>query len=237
PADKGFVENSLGRRYDLADAVFLGEGPDGVVYVDDDIPVKKDDPDWSFCVGHIIHGDRPNLDKGSPVILQVDNSYRFKLSRAHSASHVMSFALNKSLVPRWRRGFPLVDDMGSPNFDAAAIEKSVISPLLSTDCYRLGRSLRRRGFTIEGLKDDIGFHEKEINRLIDEWLQNDSPVSIKSDGDHLTSDKYWSAVLGGVEVGMRCGGTHVSRLSEIGTIIVNLDIQDDETLIITTSVR
>ncbi|MDR3354152.1 MAG: hypothetical protein LBO21_03880, partial [Synergistaceae bacterium] len=31
PADKGFVENSLGRRYDLADAVFLGESPDGEV--------------------------------------------------------------------------------------------------------------------------------------------------------------------------------------------------------------
>jgi alanyl-tRNA synthetase len=149
----------------------------------------------------------------------------------------MSFALNKSLAARWRREVQPFDDMGSPNFDAVAMEKSSISPLLCTDCYRIGKSLRRRGFTTEGLKDDIGFYEENINRLIGEWLRIDAPVRIESEGDHLTSPKYWSTTLDGVEVGMPCGGTHVSRLSEIGTVIVNLNIPDDETLIITTSVR
>ncbi|MDR1481697.1 MAG: hypothetical protein LBI74_03635 [Synergistaceae bacterium] len=237
PADRGFIENSLGRRYDLADVVFVGRDPDGNICVDSGIPAKKNDPGWSFCVGHVILGVRPNLSEGDPIILQVDNSYRWRLSRAHSAAHVMSFALNQSFAQRWRRKIPYIDDMGNPNFDAVALEKSNISPLSCVDRYRLGKSLKRRGFTVDGLKDDISRYEEEINRMIDEWMQNDAPISVESDGDNLTSIKCWNTTLDGVDVEMPCNGTHVSRLSEIGTIIVNFEIPDEETLIITTSVR
>ncbi|MDR1885606.1 MAG: hypothetical protein LBQ56_04970 [Synergistaceae bacterium] len=237
PEDKGYLENSLGRRYDLSDVVFMGRSPDGAVYVAEAIPVRKGEPGWHFFVGHVVREDRPDFEVGDGVILQVDRSIRWRLSRAHSAAHVMSYALNESFSRRWRREVSTLDGMGNPNFDAIAAEMSSIDLLSCSDRYRLGKTMRKKGFSTDGLSDDITAHEREINALVGEWMRRDAPVTIRAEEDGLVSERYWRTTLNGVEVEMPCGGTHVSRLSEIGGIRVGLEMPDDETLIITTNVR
>ena len=77
PQDRGYIEDVQGKRYPLADVVFVGISPEGIFSVDEEIPVKKNEPGWYFCVGHVIHGDRPTLSSKSPITLQM------KIGRAH----------------------------------------------------------------------------------------------------------------------------------------------------------
>lgn len=63
-------------------------------------------------------------------------------------------ALNGALAARWRK-VPDVDSLGNPKFDAIAITSSRIGPDLSTDSYRLGKSLLKKGFTSAAPADAI----------------------------------------------------------------------------------
>jgi alanyl-tRNA synthetase len=235
PADKGAIEAG-GAEFPLLDAVVVGISPDGQYYVGSDIPVKKSDPDWTFCVGHVIAGGVAPT-QGEAVTLKVDEAYREAISRPHSATHVMSLALNHSFARRWRKEAPYLDALGNPNFDQIAMDTSQIGELKCLDQYRMGKSLRKKGFTSEGLREELKAHEEEINSLIAKWTEQDAPIVIQTDGDELMSRRYWTTVLDGKNVSVPCGGTHAKSLRAIGAIAISLEMPDDETLAIHTSVK
>ncbi len=237
PEDKGYVENEDGRRYSLADVVFVGIGPEDVYSVGGEIPVKKSTPGWTFCVGHVICEERPHFSKGDAITLQVDEARRAALSRAHSASHLMSLALNKALAPLWRKEAPQIDVLGNPHFDRIAVEQSQIGPLLSDDRYRLGKSLRKKGFAAENLRESLARCVDEMNGTIADWIAADSDTRIRTEGDSLTSYRCWCATVGGARVEIPCGGTHVSGFSGIGTVRIAAEMPNDETLLIKIAVR
>ena len=237
PEDKGYVENEDGRRYPLSDAVFVGISPEGTFSVDEEIPVKKSTPDWYFCVGHVIHGERPFFSRGDAITLQVDETRRSALSRAHSATHIMSLALNKTFAPLWRKEAPWIDALGNPNFDQIAMEQSEIGLLSCCDRYRLGKSLRKRGFTAENLREALPGYVDEVNGTIAKWLETGSAIRVRTEGDSLTSYRYWCATMDNIDVEVPCGGTLVTDFAEIGTIEIAAEMPDDETLIIKTTVR
>jgi alanyl-tRNA synthetase len=47
-------------------------------------------------------------------------------------------------------------------------------------------------------------------------------VRIDREGDGLTDRRYWVAELPGGPARIACGGTHVSSLTELGTVTVSL---------------
>ncbi|MDR1916958.1 MAG: hypothetical protein LBQ58_10340 [Synergistaceae bacterium] len=236
PEDRGHIEDKGGSAHELSDVVFVGVSPDGNFYVDRSIPVKKNSPEWSYFVGHVIK-EEANLSLEEYVTLRVDARYRHEISRAHSASHLMGPALNKALAGLWRKEPGKQDALGTNDFDQLAIESSAITELLCTDTYHIGKSLRKKGFSVEPLYSNLRLYEDKINDTITRWKNAGASVRIRAEGDCLASRRYWCSTLDGKQVEIPCGGTHVRELSEIGEIHAALEMPDSETLIIRTSVR
>ncbi len=232
PADRGVIE-VCGTSFPVLDAVVIAVGQGGSYYMDAEIPIKKNDPQWFFCVGHVLPRGA-SLSEGDEVLLSVDENYRSALSRAHSAAHIMSLALNMELSALWRKIPEKKDALGNPDFDRMAIDLSVIGEGACEDRYRLGKSLRKKGFPSDISGDRWEELERAVNARISGWLENNSAVSITRDGDLLMSFRHWNASLGGCCVSLPCGGTHVSSFSEIGEIKVTLSVPDAETLLVRT---
>jgi alanyl-tRNA synthetase len=237
PEDAGYIEKKPDEPRVVSDAVVTALSPEGTFYCDADIPVKKNTEQWRYFVGHLIEGDRPEFAPGDRVSLHVDAGRRLALSRVHSASHLMGLALNQVLAPLWKKDPGRADGLGHPNFDSIAMESSKIEPLVCTDIYHLGKSLRKKGFEREELFSDPDSFEGRLNELASRWIAADSPIEISAEGDLLTDRRYWSANLGGTAAEIPCGGTHAKKLSDIGAMRSSFEIDGDETLIIRTSVR
>lgn len=236
PADKGSLRTADGRSFAVEDAVFAGVSPNGMIFVDGEIPAKKQDSDWRFCVAHVIRDKSLSFAPGEEIELTVDEKRRLSLSRAHSAAHLMALALDRSLAPLWRKEVR-TDALGSPDFDRLAMDASRIGFLSCRDHYRLGKSLRKKGFWGDGLRQNLTRHEDEINATLAAWLADDTPISRRSEGDELTSHKFFSTTIEGRAVEMPCGGTHAASFSEIGRVSVTLSMPDEETFVVDTSVK
>lgn len=233
PADRGVVINAVGERFCVRDAVFVAIAAEGRIFTDKDIPVKKGETGWLFCVGHVLD-DGCGFAQGDKITLEVEGGYRKALSRVHSAAHVMSLALNRALAGFWSKDAPLLDDLGQPCFDSLAMVQSVIEPALCVDRYRMGKSLRKKGFSAKELGAHLKECEDTINRLLSEWLSSDSPITIVAADDALASRRLWRTKISGLTVEIPCGGTHVGSLSEIGAINAAMEMPDEEALIVKT---
>ena len=88
------------------------------------------------------------------VELVVDADYRTRLSVGHTACHLASLALNRAVADRWKKEVR-ADGLGAPDFDGTAIDVSLIVENGSVDTYRLGKSLRKRGFVTEGIAEAL----------------------------------------------------------------------------------
>ncbi|MDR1650932.1 MAG: hypothetical protein LBR87_04030 [Synergistaceae bacterium] len=236
PEDTGVMECG-GRAFRLEDAVYVALSPEGEFFSDGDIPVKKDSPGWRYFAGHVISTDGAEIAPGKAVSLSVDEDRRKYLSRAHSASHLMGLALNRTLSRLWRKDPGNPDGLGFPNFDSMAMERSKIDLLSVTDKYHMGKSLRKKGFEKDELVSDPQSFGEKLNELVSAWLARPSPITIRAENYELTGRRFWSTTLGGVTAEIPCGGTHARGISDIGTVSCSLEIPDGETLIIRTTVR
>ncbi|MFC4061030.1 metal-dependent hydrolase [Planomonospora corallina] len=217
PADTG----TIGGR-PVADCVTGAvEHGTGAVRLGEDIPVRRGTDGWHWLVVHVT--DAPLEGE---VDLEVDPRLRRSLSAGHTACHLSALALNAALAGRWRKEAP-ADALGHPDFDQAAITSSRIVPGGSHDVYRLGKSLRRKGFTAEGLAEELPEVEARAGELLQEWAAADAPVWIDSPGPELTARRTWHCGLPGGEASIPCGGTHLSRTSELGTVAVALELSAD----------
>ena len=93
PADRGVIE-VCGTSFPVLDAVVIAVGQGGSYYMDAEIPIKKNDPQWFFCVGHVLPRGA-SLSEGDEVLLSVDENYRSALSRAQRG--------RKQLLPTRKR--------------------------------------------------------------------------------------------------------------------------------------
>ncbi|MEU9833863.1 metal-dependent hydrolase [Streptosporangium sp. NPDC048047] len=218
PADTGTI-GGLPVADCVTGAVMDGEE---TVHLGPDIPVRRGAPGWSWLVVHVT--DDPVTD--AEVELAVDAEVRRALSAGHTACHLAALALNAALAGRWRKEVP-ADGLGHPDFDQAAITSSRIVPDGSVDVYRLGKSLRRRGFSAEGLAAELPEIAQRVDALLKEWVAADAPVRIDSPGPELTARRTWHCGLPGAEVSIPCGGTHLSRTSELGSAGVTLELSED----------
>jgi alanyl-tRNA synthetase len=201
-----------------------------------DIPVKKGTEGWAFVVGHVVKTDAA-LQLGAEVAVEIDPGFRRALSAGHTACHLASLALNVALAGDWTKDVA-GDGRGVANFDGEAIASSRIEEFGSTDVYRLGKSLKKRGFDKTRLVDDPDSVAAAVNAQLAEWVASGVAVDIRREGDTLIARRFWECALPGGAASIPCGGTHVHSLAELAAVTVTLEANDDGTeLVMHTSAR
>lgn len=221
-ADRAVVRVD-GAEYPVAGCI-VGATDGSALFVGRDIPVAKGTAGWAFVVVHLCAADTP-LREGDTVELVVDADYRTRISAGHTACHLASLALNRAVADRWKKDVR-VDGVGAPDFDGTAIDVSLIGENGSTDTYRLGKSLRKRGFVTDGIAEALPAIEAAITATLAEWATTDATVRIERDGERLTDRRYWACALPEQTVRIPCGGTHVDSVAALGTLRVALSLAD-----------
>lgn len=195
--------------------------PEGRLFVDQDIPVKRGAEGWTFVVVHPLAGSH-QLAIGTQVELRVDAGARHSLSLGHSGCHLVALALNRALVPYWRKEVNERDALDQPDFDRLAIQSSRVEPLSSREQYRIGKSLRKKGVNSEALLADLALIEEKVNRQLASWLAAGGEISRSRAGEAIIDSRYWHCTLEGKELTIPCGGTHAGTLAELGQVKVQL---------------
>ncbi|MFI5528794.1 metal-dependent hydrolase [Kitasatospora sp. NPDC051853] len=231
PADLGTLTVD-GTAHPVVDCLTGGYGPEGEFLVGAEIPVRRGDEAWSWLVLHVLDGD-PGAVTGRPVELAVDPLRRALLSSAHSGCHLLALALNEALAPRWRKDPGRSDAFGHPDFDSLAMASSVMDTEASTDTYRLGKSLRKKGFTTEAAEELPSLAEalpavtEAVNARLASWVAADAAVRIDVPGPELTARRQWHAELPEGAATIACGGTHLHHLGELAELRTELTLSED----------
>jgi len=231
PGDSGTVLVD-GVVYPVVDSVTGAIGPDGQFAVGEDIPVKRGDEAWTWQVVHILEpGPSPEAFAAANAQLRVDADRRRALSAAHTGCHLMALALNEALEDRWRKEPGREDPFGRPDFDAIAMDSSRMDEHASTDRYRIGKSLRKKGFDPDGLAGQLPELTARVNARLAEWIAADAPVRIEAFGGEktarLTARREWVCELPQGTASIFCGGTHLARLGEFDALQCTLSLSDD----------
>jgi len=219
PADRGTLAG-----HPVLDAI-VGATEGGEILVGSDIPVRTGADGWSFVVVHVVAPETA-ISAGDEVEVTVDEGYRHALSAGHTACHLASLALDAALAEAWTKEVP-ADALGAPGFDALACASSRIHEHGSVDSYRIGKSLRRKGFDTAAL-DDLASIADAVNVRLAEWLATDAGIRIDRDGDGLGDRRRWVCELPGGDAIIPCGGTHLTSLGELAAVRVELARDDVE---------
>jgi alanyl-tRNA synthetase len=226
PADRGTLVRADADPADEAveavailDAIVAATDGESL-FIGADSPVKKGNEGWAFVVAHLVDGSA-TLAEGDAVSATVDAEFRRSLSAGHTACHLASLALNRTLADAWRKEVS-ADAAGSPNFDALAIESSTIEPDGSVDVYRIGKSLRKRGFDPEAL-GDLEAVTARVNGTLAEWIRSGASASIEHPDDLLTGRRAWVCDLPDGRVSIPCGGTHIGALGAFDGVTIGLE--------------
>lgn len=224
PADTATISFGDGAdavQVPVTDCVVAASDGTGL-YLGDGVPVKKGTEGWAFVVAHLVPIEAASAAvEGAAARVEVDASMRHALSAGHTGCHLASLALNAALADAWRKDV-VPDALGAPDFDALACESSRIAPNASTDRYRIGKSLRRKGFDPAAL-DDLDALGARIRATLDRWLDSKAAVRIDREGERLTDRRSWHCELPEGTAVIPCGGTHAGSLAEFSTIAVWLE--------------
>jgi len=216
PADRGTLTTARGAA-PIVDAV-TGGIHDGRLHLGADLPVRTGTEGWVFVVAHLIVGPPPAI--GESVQIDVDQSFRAALSAAHTACHLAALALDAALASAWTKDAP-TDALGSPAFDSLAIQSSRISPYRSTDTYRIGKSLRRKGFTPAALADPAAVAQR-VNAVLAPWIAAGGSVRIERGENTLSARRTWVCELPDGLTDIPCGGTHLRDLGGLAGVTTSL---------------
>jgi alanyl-tRNA synthetase len=236
PADRGVLRIG-GAGLPIVGAV-VGATRGDELLLGPDVPVRTGTEGWTFVVAHIVEGGA-QVAVGDSAGVTVDAASRAALSAGHTACHLASLALDAALADAWRKDAPQ-DALGAPAFDALAIQESRIVADGSRDVYRVGKSLRRKGFDPAAL-DDLDGLAARVDAQLQEWIAAGGAVRIDRDGDTLAHRRTWVCELPGAEARLPCGGTHVASLGELAaaTVAFTADTVEGglELVMTTTAVR
>jgi alanyl-tRNA synthetase len=236
PADRGVLRIG-GADLPIVGAV-VGATRGDELLLGPDVPVRTGTEGWTFVVAHIVEGGA-QVAVGDSAGVTVDAASRAALSAGHTACHLASLALDAALADAWRKDAPQ-DALGAPAFDALAIQESRIVADGSRDVYRVGKSLRRKGFDPAAL-DDLDGLAARVDAQLQEWIAAGGAVRIDRDGDTLADRRTWVCELPGAEARIPCGGTHVASLGELAaaTVAFTADTVEGglELVMTTTAVR
>jgi alanyl-tRNA synthetase len=234
PGDTGVLVAG-GVEHAVLDCVTGGVGPDREFAIGADIPVRRGDESWNWLVVHVLGADAGSITPGTQVELRVDQERRTALSAAHTGCHLMALALNEALADRWRKE-ARTDGLGSPDFDSIAMDTSRMDVHASTDRYRIGKSLRKKGFDPDGLAEALPALTEQVNARLAGWIAGDAPIHVAAPGPEITARRQWVCELPEGTVEIFCGGTHLHRLGELAGLTAELSLAEDgsELVVVTT---
>ena len=225
--DLGTLAGAAGTGSVVEATIGATDGTD--LFVGREVTVRRSTPGWAFVVAHLLPTEAPLPVEGENVTLTVDGVHRAALSAGHTACHVAALALNAALADRWRRpsGAQVhtdlrTDGLGNPDFDQLAITSSVIHPFGATDTYRVGKSLRKKGFESTDLASALPGVADRANELLAGWVAGGAPIELEISGPRLTDLRTWICRLPEGTQRIPCGGTHLSSLRELGGIRIEL---------------
>lgn len=214
PADHGRLLVD-GQAFAVTDTVTLAQRAGGPMMVGEEIDARRDEPGVLFLVAHAVDETAAPLPApGTRVVLQVDAGRRARLSAAHTACHLLAYALNEATHGLWRKP-TRTDSRGHHDLDEAACVLTRHDEGGSLDRYRLGKSLRRSGFDSVRFLEELPAVMEAVNGTLAKWISEDAPVRLECDGPLLTDRRHWFCETPGGTAHMPCGGTHVSRLGEM----------------------
>ncbi|QDF67973.1 alanyl-tRNA editing protein [Shewanella sp. SNU WT4] len=224
PADKGVLVINQ-QEYKVIDClVGAWHSEEAYLTIGADIPVKRDEAGWQFVVVHRINASL-SITPGTVVSLKVDSDYQQALSRAHSGAHLAALALNKVLHSAfWRKAPSRFDTLGHYDFHSYAEETSFVSEDSCLDSYRLGKTLKKRGFNNDEFIAALTQVAAQVNAQLQLWLQTGAKIDLVCDGPHLTDSRYWQCQLDEHKISIPCGGTHISTLQALADITVTLAV-------------
>ena len=236
PDDRGWAEWD-GHQIAVIRSLTAAVAADGSVALDTDISARKGDDGMQFVVAHVLeNATMADALVGRPIVLSVDPDRRVLLSAVHTACHLTAYAFNDAVGGLWKKP-ARPDALGRPDFDNFACTLSRHHEAgFALDTYRLGKSLRK-SFDTDTLLSGLDGFVGTANETLQSWLAADSRVSIRADGQTLTDRRTWVCELPEGDAQMPCGGTHVARLGQIGSIVVRPAVSETrDTLTLTTTV-
>lgn len=232
PSDKGHLLLN-GQQLDVIEAVKGHLDSDGQWYLDQEIELKRDEAaDATLCVVHLVRVDCSD-QMGVRAKVVVDKAYRFAVSVGHTASHIMGLAFNEVLAGYWRKEVAL-DERGFPDFSEYALQCSKVFELGGRDRFRLGKSLKKRGFNNQDFWDNLVEVEVSLNESIGAMVVDESVCfEMMPNEGPLTARRYWQMQTADREepVCLPCGGTHLQDLSAIESIHCELS-RDESNLLV-----
>ncbi len=236
PGDRGTLLRADGQRLAVLDSreAILNCDTGLLATGDDALALKRNEPGLVAVVLHIL-ADAPDLYPGETVTLTVDQTWRDALSLQHTGVHLAALALNRCAAAFWTKPADLADGLGAPDFDKAAVSGSTITAAHSVDSYRIGKSLRKKGFDRDAFLADLPARSAAINATLLAMLATPAPVTLAPAQGNLGDRRLWSTRLDATSVSMPCGGTHVSDLAQIAAISVALETSEDGFVMTTTS--
>jgi alanyl-tRNA synthetase len=213
----------------VVDTRMAALGPDGAVRVGIDIPARRGESGWTWLVAHLLRGTAPS--PGFTVTLEVDAERRADLSSSHTACHLAALAMNHASAEFWRQDKELRrDSLGSPDLDQVAMVSSVMDREGSTDTYRFGKSLRKKGFDAAAFTAALPDVVESVEAQLARWISSAAVVKVEDDGDRrITGRRRWTCALPEGVGEMSCGGTHLTRLDQLAAIDVHYSVAEDAT--------
>ncbi|WP_431727427.1 hypothetical protein [Verrucosispora sp. TAA-831] len=224
PADHGTLTVDTEVLPVVDTQILTAERDTGQIRVGPEVTARRGDDGHVFAVAHLVEQD-PSRWRGRTATLAVDVARRRSLSAAHTGCHLVAYAFNEATEELWSKEAPR-DSRGSRNFDAAALIDSRHHLGGSVDRYRLGRSLRRKGFDHARLLAELDDYVERANEILAKWVASAAPVTVAG-ADLFTAQRTWRCETTPVAT-MPCGGTHVSHLGELATITIGTDYVEDE---------
>lgn len=226
PADRGSLLVD-GQLIPVSDTVKARVTEDGY-QVDKDISLQrgKESSEAVLVVMHCIDDD-VGVSTGDEVEINVDPEYRFSISSGHSASHLLTLGLNEVLSTYWKKT-PQIDENGFPAFTEMTLSNSQISEFSCQDTFRIGKSLKKKGFDADLLWQSLPDIEMKLNEFIDTIVADDNAKAFMEPSEcpinehrkwHLEANRSYTK---------SCGGTHLKDFSQISNIRVELSQGDQE---------
>jgi alanyl-tRNA synthetase len=224
PGDRGWLICSTNRIRVLDSREGLLNLRTGVLSVGDAArALKRSDPDLTSIVLHVTEA----APTTKAVTLEVDATFRAALSLQHTGVHLAALALNQVAAGFWSKDPQDPDSLGAPNLDKAAVTRSEISEEASTDQYRLGKSLRKKGFDAAGFLADLPARAAKMNEALRGFLATPAPIRISPAEGPLADRRIWSTCVNGADIAMPCGGTHLTGLAELAEVMVSMSPTED----------
>ena len=137
--------------------------------------------------------------------------------------------MNRATTHLWRKEVRL-DSLGHPDLDQLVMDTSVMDEGGSTDVYRFGKSLRKRGFDPAAFAEQIQQIVADVNAQLEAWISTGAQVVVADEGDQrVTAPRRWTCALPEGLAAIPCGGTHVDDLGSLGSVSVQYGLNPDGT--------